>query len=308
MRLAAVVNPVAGGGRAAREWPAAEAALSARFGSFPVMRTTGPDEASALAERLGREGAEIVVACGGDGTLSEVADGLLRVGDARGATPKLGPLPVGTGSDYARTLGLSADIAENAARIAREEWRAVDAGRVEFVGDDGGQRARYFINIASLGLSGPIDRAVNAGRRKGRVDGKLVFLVHTLRALVRYRFENVRLVIDERPPVDSRIALIAIANGRCFGGGMMVAPAAEIDDGAFDVAIFRPSGKFELIRNLNRVYSGAHVGLNSVAIMRARKVSVEPIGPPALLDVDGESPGRIPAIFEIRPRALTIPA
>lgn len=307
MRLAAVVNPVAGGGRGAREWPAAEAALTARFGSFPVLRTSGPDEASGLAERLARKGAEIVVACGGDGTLSEVADGLLRSAETAGAAPKLGPLPVGTGSDYARTLGLSADIVENAARIARDEWRAVDVGRVEFVGDDGRRRARYFVNIASLGLSGPIDRAVNAGRRKGRVDGKLVFLVHTLRALAHYRFENVRLVLDERPPVESRIALIAVANGRYFGGGMMVAPAAEIDDGAFDVAIFRPAGKFELIRNLNRVYSGAHVALDSVEIVRARRVSVEPIGAPALLDIDGESPGRIPASFEIRPRALMTP-
>lgn len=310
MKLAAVVNPIAGAGRAAREWPAAEAALAARFGAFPVLRTQAPEQASRLAEELSRKGAEIVVACGGDGTLSEVADGLMRAAGESGARPRLGALPVGTGSDFARTLGLSADILVNAARIAAEEWRAVDVGRLLFVDDDGRERARFFLNIASLGLSGPTDRAVNAAKRKGLVGGKLVFLFHSVRELLRYRFQNVRISVDDQPSFEACVALVAVANGRFFGGGMMIAPDAAIDDGAFDVVVLRASGKVALLRQINLLYRGAHVGLDIVTIVRGRKVTVMPLAPlsenVALVDIDGDSPGRIPATFEIRPRALMV--
>lgn len=312
MRVAAVVNPAAAGGRAAQAWPIAEAALVAHFGAIETRWTQRADQASDLALALAGEGFDIVVACGGDGTISEVADGLLRCGDATGRRVKLGVAPVGTGSDFARTMGFCDDIGANVARIVRNAWRAIDVGRVEFVADNGAPRVRHFINIASLGVSGPTDRAVNSAKAKGALGGKLVFLLHTLRVFLGYRFQHVRIRLDDQAPVEARIALVAVANGRFFGGGMMLAPQAATDDGLFDIVVLRPKGKFEMFRDLRLVYSGAHAALPSVTIQHCAQAHVEPLDDNpanfALLDIDGESPGRIPATFRIRRRALDIQA
>ena len=156
-----------------------------------VKKTTGPGEACDLARQLAMDGAELVIAAGGDGTVSETVDGLLQARSATGQAADLAIVPVGTGSDFARGLGIAADIDRLAARIADGDRRMIDAGCVNYVGDDGALASRHFVNIASLGLSGPTDRAVNAAKSGGRFSGRLVFLFHTVREMLRYRFQNV---------------------------------------------------------------------------------------------------------------------
>ena len=170
--------------------------------------------------------------------------------------------------------------------------------------------SRYFLNIASLGLSGATDRAVNADRRKGRGSAKVLFLWHTVVEFLRYRFQDVLISVDDGDAVEARVALVAAANGRFFGGGMMIAPDAEPDDGAFDVVIVRAAGKLKLILDIRLLYDGRHRGHPSISILRGRKVTVEPAGGglvnAALIDIDGDSPGRIPATFEMLPGALSM--
>jgi diacylglycerol kinase (ATP) len=234
----------------------------------------------------------------------------MQAREATGQSPDLGVVPSGTGDDFARGLGLVADIERLAARIAAGERRTIDAGRVSFVNDDGALASRCFINIASLGLSGPTDRAVNAAKSNRKVLGKLVFLFHTVRELIRYRFQEVRVTVDGGEPIEARIALLAVANAPYFGGGMKIAPDAVPDDALFQVVIIRGRSKLSLISDLRLVYSGAHRGLTSCTFLSGRKIVVEPLGDlaanAALLDIDGESPGRIPATFEIIPGALTV--
>jgi diacylglycerol kinase (ATP) len=310
MSVAVVVNPIAGNGRMGRRWPKIEAALAARLGPLTVMKTDAPGETCDLARQLAMEGAELVIAAGGDGTISDSVNGLMQAREAIGRATDLGIVPVGIRSDFARGLGREADVERIAARIAGGERRTIDVGRICFVTDDGALHSRCFVNIASLGISGPTDRAVNSARRGGRLLGTPILMFHTIRELIRYRFQEVRITIDDGEPIEARIALVAVANAPYFGGGMKIAPDAEPDDQQFEVVVVRGRSKLSLISDLRLVHSGAHKSLGSCSFASGRKVVVEPLGNlaanAALLDVDGESPGRIPATFEIIPAAITV--
>jgi len=310
MAVGVVVNPVAGSGRMGRELPMLRDALSEFFPDLDMRETQAPGDAAKLACMLAKEGAPLVIAAGGDGTVSEVLDGLLWARNEGGREVQLGILPVGTGSDLARGLGISGTLPVLARRIAESAGRKLDAGRVDFTDDHGALASRHFINIASLGLSGPTDRAVNAVKSKGRMSGKATFLWHTLREMLRYRFQDVRITVDGGEPVEARIALVACANSRFFGGGMMIAPDAAPDDGLLEVIVVHGKSKLKLIADLRLVYSGAHKGRPFCNFMRGKTVTVEPLGDPdingALLDIDGESPGRIPATFSVIPAAITV--
>ncbi len=312
MRVGAVVNPAAGGGRMRYEWPFFEEALKQRFGAIEVRRTTGPGEGSGLARELADLGIEIIVACGGDGTVSEVADGILAHAAAGGMAPALAVAPVGTGSDFANAFGIPRLADECVRRIADNDPRRIDAGRMSFVDDRGIRLTRHFVSIASLGVSGAIDRVINGAKAKkrGRMSGKALFYLFTLREFMRYRFQDVRVEVDDQPPVDARILLVAVANNRSFGGGMMIAPDADMQDGQLEVVIVRGKARLAMMLDLRLVYSGAHKGLEGCTFLRGRKITVTPLGDAAsnaaLLDIDGESPGRIPATFEVLPGALTI--
>ncbi|MDX8468635.1 diacylglycerol kinase family lipid kinase [Mesorhizobium sp. VK23B] len=310
MKVGVVLNPIAGGGKLKRHWPEIAASLRKHFGDFDLRETQTSGDAERLAIDLAVDGCELVIAAGGDGTASEVADGLLQAKHETGRASQLGLLPCGAGIDFARGLGLSDGIEEALARIAGANTRKVDAGRICYIDDHGALASRHFINIASLGLSGATDRAVNADKRKGRVSAKALFFWRTVLEFIRYRFQDVRITIDDGEPVEASVALVAVANGRFFGGGMMIAPDADLSDGQFDIVILRAAGKLGLIRDIRLLYGGRHRNHPAITILRGRKVLVEPLGDVekngAMVDIDGESPGRIPATFEILPGALTL--
>ncbi|RRH95313.1 diacylglycerol kinase family lipid kinase [Mesorhizobium tamadayense] len=310
MKVGVVLNPIAGGGKLKRHWPEIAASLKKHFGDFDLRETQTSGDAERLAIDLAVDGCDLVIAAGGDGTASEVADGLLQAELETGRATELGLLPCGTGIDFARGLGLPHGFDAALKRIAGAKVRKIDAGRISYIDDHGALASRHFINIASVGLSGATDRAVNADKRKGRVSAKALFFWRTVLEFVRYRFQDVSITIDDGTPVEARMALVAVANGKFFGGGMMIAPDAELTDGQFDIVILRAAGKLGLIRDIRLLYGGRHRNHPAITILRGRKVLVEPLGDVekngALVDIDGESPGRIPATFEILPGALTL--
>lgn len=308
MKVGVVMNPVAGGRRLRRHWPEIAEALTRHFGAFEVRETRHSRDAVSQARDFALSGLDLVIAAGGDGTASEVVDGLLQAEVE--VRPHLGILPCGTGVDLARGLGLTPDYAATIHRIAASAGRRVDAGRVAYVDDHGALASRHFVNIASLGLSGATVRSVNADRRKGLGSAKVHFLWRTVVEFLRYRFQQVRITIDDHPPVEARIALVAVCNGKFFGAGMMIAPDADVSDGLFDVVILRAASKARLLLDLRLVYGGRHRGHPAITILRGRSVTVEPLGDAAanaaLVDSDGKSPGKIPARFDMLPGALTL--
>lgn len=308
LKVGVILNPIAGGGRLLSARAELEAALARHFDAWEIRLTEQSGDGEHLAMQFAAAGCDVVIAAGGDGTGSEAADGLLQARSEAGQAPALAFLPCGTGTDFARGLGLSRDIAKTIERIANAPARAIDAGRISYVADGGRLASRHFINIASLGLSGATDRAVNRDKRKGRVSAKALFFWRTVVEFIRYRFQTVRITIDDGEPIEAHVALVAICNGRYFGGGMMIAPDAEIDDGIFDIVIVRASGKLGLIWDLRLLYGGRHRNHHAISILRGRKVVVEAVGDagPVLVDIDGEAPGRCPATLEILPSALTL--
>lgn len=310
MKIGVVRNPVAGGGRLNAHWSEVAEALTTRFGDVEFRETEEPGDGAVLARDLVALGCGMVVAAGGDGTVSEVADGLLQMQAETGKATVLAVLPCGTGLDFARGMGIATEVTAAVARIATGNDRVIDAGRISFIDDHGRLASRHFVNIASLGMSGATVRAVDADRRKGRMSAKTLFFWRTVTEFLRYRFQDVRITIDDGEPIEAKVALVAVANERFFGGGMMIAPDAEPDDGLFDIVILRAASKLRLIFDLRLLYGGRHRNHPAITILRGRKVVVEPLGDPlanaALVDIDGESPGHIPATYEMLPKALKV--
>ena len=308
MKVGVILNPVAGGGRLKRRWPEIEAALKPHCAELAMRETEEAGDGERLALAFAGQGCDLVIAAGGDGTASEAADGLLQARAETARSVALGILPCGTGTDFARGLGLPRDPIEAVKRIVGATPRAVDVGRGRFIDDHGALASRHFINIASVGLSGATDRAVNADKRKGKVSAKALFYLRTVIEFLRFRFQNVRIIVDDGEPFEARVALVSACNGRFFGAGMMIAPDAELNDGTFDVVIVRASGKLGLLKDLRLLYGGRHPNHHAITILRCRKLTVEPLDPAnvPLVDVDGEAPGYAPATFEVVPSALQL--
>lgn len=304
-RTVLIVNPKSQGGRLGKRWTEIADTIGRAF-PFDEAITQAPGDATRLTREALRGGAERVVAIGGDGTINEVANGFFDdAGAAIAPDASLAVIPFGTGGDFRRSLSLPTELADAARVIAANQRRQIDMGRLEYTTMTGGRAARMFINIASFGVSGVVDRLVN---ESGKKLGRMSFAVATARATWSYKNQRVQLVFDDRDRVEATINTVAIANGRYFGGAMMVAPNAELDDGAFDVVALGDFNFGDLLTSGRRLYKGTHLTMEKVTARRARTVDAEPIDPGAVveLDVDGENPGKLPARFAIVPSALWV--
>lgn len=302
-----IVNPQSRGGWARRKWPRLEPVLREALGQLEVRFTQSEGDGRPLARAAAEAGARLIVAMGGDGTASEVASGILEHQDlsARGEpSVSFGYLPCATGGDLRRTLGTPDKIEDAARAIADSKGRFIDAGRIEYTGHDGKPARGYFVNVASAGMSGLVDHFANESGKK--LGGTVTFFVASVRATLRYKNVAVRIRIDEQPARDERIMTLAVANGCYFGGGMRVAPDAQVDDGMLDVVCLGDLSKFETLGLSRTLYSGKHIGQPKVWQARGRTVRVELADPAdkVLLDVDGETPGRLPATWTVLPQAL----
>lgn len=285
-----IVNPQAGGGSLGRRWVEVSEILRRELGSFDDARTESGGDATRLAAEAIAGGAETVVAIGGDGTINEVVNGFFADGASAGGCA-LGVIPFGTGGDFRKTVGLSRDLATAARVVADREVQTIDVGKLEYTGDDGGTQTRMFANIASFGLSGEVDELVNQSSK--RLGGRLSFMLATARAGMRYENQRVSLRFDDEPSsTDMTISTVAVANGRYFGGGMKVAPDAELDDGVFDVVAIGDMSLMDFVLHGHKLYRGTHLGHDKISCRRARVVAAEPLGDEAVrLDVDGETRG-----------------
>jgi YegS/Rv2252/BmrU family lipid kinase len=298
MRPFFVVNPHSANGATRGRFLAAQPILRQAFPDLAFAFTDGPRHATALAAQAAADGADLIVACGGDGTLNETVCGLLESG--RGGDVALAMMPSGTGGDFRRVAGFPAEP-EAFVRFLREgSARPVDAGLLDSLGPDGRPRRRHFLNICSLGISGVVDHYVNHTTKA--FGGRVSFFVGTLRGMLAYRNVPMRVTVDGTVFYEGPTNLVAAANGRFFGGGMMVAPLADLSDGLFDVVVFGDLSKLDFLALTGRIYSGAHLGRPGILHTRGKVVEIQPQDE-ALIDLDGEDGGRAPARIEILPGA-----
>ena len=234
---------------------------------------------------------------GGDGTVNEAVNGLVGRDGV-----ELAVLPRGTGTDFVRSFGIPTDV-ERAARIAVEgRTRTIDAGKVTYRSWSGGDAVAYFANIASAGLSGAVAKRTNETTKV--LGGKASYLFATLAVFASWRNTELRITVDDAIR-SGRMYDAIVANGRYFGGGMKICPAAEPDDGLFDVLLLGDITKADLLANLPKIYRGTHLPHPRAELLRGATVTVD-APEPLPVQIDGEQPGTTPARFEIVREALRL--
>jgi YegS/Rv2252/BmrU family lipid kinase len=288
--VALIVNPTAGGGRALRALPKAERALREAGLRVRLAHTRDLEHARELARAAGAAG-EVAAALGGDGLVGAVADGLRAASAGGSGGGLLAIVPAGRGNDFARTLGIPRDPAGAAALIANGRERAIDLGVC-------GERA--FVGIASCGFDSDANRIAN----ETRIPGDAAYLYGALRALAGWRPARFELELDGEPWVHVGYS-IAAANGRQYGGGMLLAPDASLDDGLFDVVTVADVPKRRFLRGLPRVFSGRHVRNEEIAVRRARELRIAADRPFALY-ADGDPIAELPATVSTLPAAVRV--
>jgi diacylglycerol kinase (ATP) len=282
-----ILNPKAGSVRDVaaivrriRHLPDVEVRLTARKGA--AMRFTR----TAL-----RRGCEMIVAAGGDGTLNEVVNGI----GANGSDVRLGLIPLGTGNDFARTLGVPTDLDEAIALLAAGHTRAIDVVRVT------SDRVRYFVNVSAGGFSGLVNEKLTPKMKK--TWGPLAYLRSAVAALPQLRAYRTTVSLGEGKRFTLSLYNVVIANGRYVGGGTMIAPAASIDDGLLDIILIPERPATDLALLAAQVALGKHLSSKMIVFQRAAKLRVKS-RPGMWFNVDGELVGNQPATFEVLPRAL----
>lgn len=291
-RIFVIVNPVAGHGRARRAWQAVGPALQDAGVRFEEVLEERPGEAVGLAATAVAQGYETIVAVGGDGTVHEVVNGIMR--ERRMDQPALAIIPGGTANDFARAVGVPKDaLAAGRLLLGSGVRRRVDLGRVN---------DRYFAGISGVGFDAEVAAKIN--RWPKWIGGTTLYIAAILTMLVSYRPAPTRLRIDGEEQ-DLPLFLLAAANTPWYGGGMYMAPHARFDDGLLEVITAWDLGKVETLGLLPKVFSGAHLRHRKVAHRSAREVRVEsPV--PLAIHADGETVGRVPAVFQAVPAALEV--
>jgi YegS/Rv2252/BmrU family lipid kinase len=249
-----------------------------------------------LARRAVDDGAQLVVAVGGDGTLNEVVNGVA------GSDAELATIPLGTGMDFGRTYGIPTRF-EDAVRVAVEgDVRTVDAGRVRYRTWEGADAERWFANVGSVGMSGAVAQRAN-GMSKA-LGGRVTFFYALTRVFFEWENTEVRVQLDDGER-RGRMHDVIVANGVWHGGGMKLAPDAAPDDGAFDVVLIGDVGKVDFLTTAPKIYKGRHVGHPKVEVVRSRLVDVD-ADEHLPIELEGEQVGTTPAVFELVPGALRI--
>jgi diacylglycerol kinase (ATP) len=298
-----IVNPASAGNSTRGSWPAMASDLAMHFGAFNCVFTAEAGDGRRLASRGAVEGRRLIIACGGDGTISEVANGILESGH----DVELGILPSGTGGDFRRTLDIPTRTADAARYLRTGRARWIDVGRARYLNHKGKEESRYFLGVASFGMSTSIIERVK-GSSANWLTGKLSFALAGARTTLSLPQTNVVVQLDDERERRLTVSNFCIANARYFGGGMKVAPDALLDDGQFDVVSINDLGALKILTNAHKLYRGTHLEMEEVHQARARIVTARAArkGEEVAIEIDGELPGRLPARFEILPRALRV--
>ena len=313
MKPLLVVNPQSGGGATGRTFGAMKSTIERALGPVEVAMTERQGHGIDLAREGAVAGHPLVIAVGGDGTLHEVVNGLMvaKSGDygTKARDVRLGIIAQGTGGDFRKTLGLEHRLDKYLDAIKSGNERTIDVGRFE----GGGKASHYFVNILSAGLGGLVDKYVATTSRA--LGGKAAYFGATFKALVNARVGNLRVKVTNDGKTEShaiRTFMIAMCNGRFFGGGMHVAPMAKLDDGKLEVVALGATSKVGFALTSGSIYEGKHIGQAGTVHLRGEKITIELANEDAksvfLLDVDGEPMGSLPLSVEAVPKALTLRA
>lgn len=318
-----IINPASA--RARRAWPKIKDALAQSRVRFDVHETAYAGDATEKTRSALRDGYTLIAVVGGDGTLSETASGFFDFGRqgnhpvSQHPTPvnvgaTLAILPAGTGDDFARGLVGRREPLEMWLQRFIAHCRGEAAQSTRLLDVIHGRTLRgetnfICLNVATIGLGAEVAARVAAqGALWKRLPGEARFVAAACGALAAWRERAVRVTVDEAEVIESRTNLMAVANGKYAGGGMMFAPDAKSDDGLLDLVLTRDLTRKTIMREMPRIRRGAHLANERVRIIKARHVRVETETPEdaLLVEADGNVRGHTPAEFRIMPGALRV--
>lgn len=293
-----VVNPRSAGGRTAREWPRIESALRSAYPHMRLAMTERRGDATKLVRHALDEGHHEIVAVGGDGTINEAVNGLFDADGPVAPDAVFGFITSGTGGDFRKTFGLAPGYTAAIARLKAAPVHRIDVGRLSCLTQKGESTVRYFANIGSFGFSGAVTNATSRARFAKLLGSRFAFALTSARLMLAWRDRTIRLRVDGEFDEITAVSTVVVANGQFFGGGLRVAPHAKPDDGLFEVIVTAGGPR------------GGRADTQTVRTLRGRRVMAVPVaetrGRPVLIELDGECAGRLPATFELLPRALNL--
>ena len=285
MPLALLVNPSSGGGRSLKLLPRIEQALDQRRVVFRVQRTRNLEHGADQA--LGAiEAGEVPVVVSGDGLVGAIG------GAMAGAETPMGILPGGRGNDLARVLGIPEDPEGAVAALLDGETRRIDVAEVN---------GKRFLGIVSVGFDSEANRVANETHF---LRGNLVYAFAAIRTLIRWKPGRFTVRVDDERYRFTGYS-VSVANNKAFGGGMFIAPDAELDDGEFDIVAVGEAGKLRSLASMPKVFKGTHVEEDWVRVFRARHLELSASHPYPVY-ADGEHISDLPASLRVLPQALNV--
>jgi len=289
-----IYNPIAGRGRVKKHWPEVQQGLIDAGIEFDVATTSAPLDAVKLAEKAATK-YSTVVAVGGDGTVHEVVNGLLRA-SSEGETITLGVVPLGNGDDFAKMIPPQTTIGEKVfdwhvaiEKIAKGHTKMFDIGRMsgDKLHSEQGNKPHYFMNGMDIGFGA--QAALNFTKVPIFLTGMAAYLAAIMKTLVDYHIPKVTIQIDNQEAFEQSTTMTAITNGRCFGSGFWVCPEAQVDDGLLDVMVTQSVGRLKIMRLIPKIMKGTHVNEPILKSYRARRVDIK-AHQPFVVEADGEIP------------------
>lgn len=298
-----VVNPASANGRTRKAWRRIEQSLADRDVQLEVCFTGGPGEAIKITREALQNGYRRIISVGGDGTLNEVVNGFFENRQKINSEAFLSLIPMGTGGDFSRMLNLNNRIETIYRLITDPQPQCCDLVQATFTNWQNQTECRYYINEADIGIGSETVYRVN--RNSKMLGGFASFLLGALYTIFTYRNRDMTIMVDDQMIYTGKTGMVVVGNGSYFGGGMKIAPHAQIDDGLLEIIVVKDLTKMDLLSNVGNIYKGTHLQHPLVERMPGRKVEV--VSPEDIyFEMDGETPGYGNIIFEIMPAAINL--
>jgi len=297
-RVHVIVNPFSARGRTGDRWEFIRELIKHYFKEFKFIFTEKPLQATEIARELLKDGFDLIIGIGGDGTLNEIANGFFSDKTKRiiNENASLGIIPSGTGSDFIRFLKIPRDFKRSVELIKSSEKRKIDLGRISYGSGGRSEKQKYFLNVADFGLGADVIK--NLSDTPSTKRGPLSYYAGLLKTINSFSAKELSLDISGYGKITGKFLIGAVANGGIFGGGMIIAPNASVDDGLFDLVLIEEMKKLEIIKNSIHLYRGTIEKNPKVRIIRTSKVQVTS-SESVNIEYDGELGNRLPATFEV---------
>ena len=288
-----VVNPVSGNQKGLLDWSDIEQKLIANKFDFQAHFTEKRSDATNIVKKYIESGGRKIIAVGGDGTLNEIVNGVVSQNHCSPCDVGIGIIPVGSGNDWCKMFAIPSDYSKAIEIIKMQQDVFHDVGYVKF---NEGKETRYFVNVAGLGFDAAV--VANITRKKETKKGKKTsYLLSLITSLMAYKKQPASILVDD-VLIDDKVFSMNVGICKYSGGGMMQVPFAVHDDNLLDVTIIKNISKFDVVRNIKKLYDGSFTKHPKVETLRGQKITINSTDK-FLLEADGEILGKSPFEFGI---------